>query len=92
MSRMRCVCGHSIVDITDFLPYKARILTNEDTDRPRQLLARAIIDLLEARRQGPDAERDFLIRFRVVYDGDDAESAATWWQVHGPNRSCPGAR
>ncbi len=76
MSRMGCVCGHVIRDQTDDLPYKARILADEDTQRPRELLAQAIIDLLEARRQGPDAERDYLIRFRVAFINDDEENAA----------------
>jgi hypothetical protein len=79
MSHMGCVCGHSIKDQTDFLPYKARMLADEDTQQPRHLLAQAIVALLDARNQGPDVERDFLIRFRATYyEWEDAESAAEW--------------
>lgn len=78
MSKMDCVCGHVIRDQTDDLPYKAWILVDEDTQRPIALLATAIVGLLEARRQGPDAERDYLIRFHVTYGNDEEEGAARW--------------
>jgi len=32
MSHIRCVCGHRISDITDFLPYKAYFLPDQDIE------------------------------------------------------------
>lgn len=76
MSRFRCACGHAIVDITDFLPYKARFMRDEDSQLPNELLAQAIVELLQAREQG--TQREFLIDFRIRYSGDTDETAATW--------------
>ena len=51
-----CTCGHGIVDQTDFLPYKARILADEDTEKPVNQLADALAQYWEAREQGRETE------------------------------------
>jgi len=33
MSKFGCRCGHVIVDQTDFLPYKAEVLSDQDSER-----------------------------------------------------------
>jgi len=33
MARLDCACGNTIRDNADFLPYKARLLPDEDTER-----------------------------------------------------------
>ncbi len=32
MSKLRCLCGHVIVDQTDYLPYKAYFIADEDEE------------------------------------------------------------
>lgn len=61
MSHFRCNCGHDIVDQTDFLPYKARILKDEDTEKPLDQLADILLQHLEERQQGREVE--FLRQF-----------------------------
>jgi hypothetical protein len=76
MSKLGCVCGHTIRDQTDFLPYKARILADEDTEKPTEILSTALVDCLDAQREG--RLRAFLIDFMVRYDGDTPETATSW--------------
>ncbi len=52
MSKLGCVCGHTIVDQTDFLPYKAHIREDEDVQKPIELLADILARYYEARQQG----------------------------------------
>jgi hypothetical protein len=56
MSHFGCTCGHSIHDQTDFLPYKARIRADEDTEKPIELLADTLSQHWEARQHGQEAE------------------------------------
>ena len=32
MTQFGCICGHQLSDITDFLPYKAHLIPDEDWD------------------------------------------------------------
>ncbi len=32
MSKLKCICGHNIVDQTDFLSYKAEYFSDEDNE------------------------------------------------------------
>lgn len=65
MSKFGCVCGHTIVDQTDFLPYMAHIREDEDTQKPIELLADILAQFWEARQQGQEAE--FLRQFELSY-------------------------
>jgi hypothetical protein len=56
MSKFGCTCGHTISDITDNLPYKARIREDEDTQKPVELLAEILAQFWEARQQGQETE------------------------------------
>lgn len=62
MFKLGCVCGHTIRDQTDFLPYKAYIREDEDTQRPIELLVNALAKFWEAREQNREAEfiREFI--------------------------------
>jgi hypothetical protein len=76
MSKLGCLCGHTIRDQTDFLPYKARILADEDTEKPREILAAALVDCLNAQQEG--RLREFLIDFNQRYAGHTPETATNW--------------
>jgi hypothetical protein len=52
MSKLRCDCGHVIVDQTDFLPYKASLLADEDSEAFWTELSRGLAELLVAVREG----------------------------------------
>ena len=72
MSHLGCICGYSIADQTDFLPYKAYILKDEDTEAPVERLADMLAQYWEARERG--AEADF-IRSYSTFLGKAAASA-----------------
>ena len=63
MSKFGCVCGYTIVDQTDNLPYKAHIREDEDTQKPIELLVDVLTRLLDARQQGRQAE--FIRQFEL---------------------------
>ncbi len=63
MSKLGCLCGHTIRDQTDFLPYKAYIREDEDTQKPIELLADTLARYYEAREQGQEAEVEFIRQF-----------------------------
>jgi hypothetical protein len=65
MSKFGCTCGHTIVDQTDFLPYKAHIREDEDTQKPIELLAETLSQFWEARQQGQEAE--FVRQFELSH-------------------------
>jgi hypothetical protein len=52
MSKLRCQCGHIIVDQTDYLPYKARFVPDEDEDADLQTVAGNILQFMLAREHG----------------------------------------
>lgn len=56
MSRFGCTCGYTIVDITDFLPYKAYFLSDEDTETSMELVVNRLAKFVEAREQGKQDE------------------------------------
>jgi hypothetical protein len=62
MSKLGCVCGYTIVDQTDNLPYKAYI-REEDTQKPIELLADVLARYYEARQQGQGDE--FVKEFEI---------------------------
>lgn len=63
MAKFRCICGHVIRDQTDFLPYKAYIREDEDTQKPIELLAEALAQYFDARQQG--REEEFIRTFEL---------------------------
>jgi hypothetical protein len=52
MSNFGCTCGHNLKDSTDFLPYKAYFLPDEDTDTSLNPVANLLAEFVEAREQG----------------------------------------
>lgn len=67
MGKLGCICGHVMYDQTDFLPYKARILADEDTQKPIEILADLLARYVEAREQGRGAE---IIREAIIREGE----------------------
>jgi hypothetical protein len=63
MSKLGCSCGHSMTDNTDFLPYKAHLREDEDTQKPIELLADVLERFWEARQRGQ--QDDFLRQFTL---------------------------
>jgi hypothetical protein len=74
MSKLGCTCGHYIRDQSDFLPYKARIREDEDTQKPIELLAETLAQWWEARQHGQEAE--FIRQFELTQG--EGERAAEW--------------
>lgn len=70
MSKLGCTCGNTIVDQTDFLPYKAYIREDEDTQKPIELLAELLSQYWEARQQGHEAE--FIRQFELSQSATEA--------------------
>lgn len=76
MSKLGCRCGHTIVDQTDNIPYKAFIRTHEDTEQPIDLLTELLAQFVEAREHG--TERDVLISFFKSHWRMQEAGAASW--------------
>ena len=58
MGKLRCPCGNVLSDITDDLPYKAYIRSDQDIEQPLDEMAQTIAGLLAARERGE--ERQYL--------------------------------
>lgn len=69
MSHFACTCGYPIVDITDFLPYKAYFLPDEDTESSLDRVVNLLAEFVEAREQGKQDE--FLARHEPWLSSDD---------------------
>lgn len=52
--RIRCMCGNSITDQTDYLPYKAWFLPDEDTDLAVDYVMTDVQAFIEARERGDE--------------------------------------
>jgi hypothetical protein len=52
MSSFRCGCGNTITDITDFLPYKAYFLPDQDIDDALAKTMEEVAEFIEARERG----------------------------------------
>lgn len=72
MSKFGCICGHVIVDQTDFLPYKSHLRDDEDVQKPVELLADALAQFWDARQQG---RQDDFIRELEMQRGEPAQFA-----------------
>jgi hypothetical protein len=67
VSKFRCRCGNVLADNTDFLPYKAYLREDEDTQKPIEVMADLLARYYEARQQGPEAEAEVIWQlFRSV--------------------------
>lgn len=55
MSKLGCICGHTIVDQTDDLPYKADFIRNQDADTVDQRTS-DIASFIEAIKNGKREE------------------------------------
>lgn len=69
MSKLRCLCGHVIVDQTDYLPYKAYFIADEDEEDFFQSAVSAIAEFVLVREQGK-LEEVYGRRFVEVYSKD----------------------
>lgn len=74
VSKFGCTCGNTFTDQTDFLPYKAHIREDEDTQKPVEILADTLSRFWEARQQGQEVE--FLRQF--AYSKGEPEENAAW--------------
>ena len=54
--RFRCTCGHVIRDQTNALPYKARLIPDEDVDADFSSFAKVLEAFLMARETGKQKE------------------------------------
>lgn len=72
MSKLGCICGHIIVDTTDFLPYKSNLRDDEDTQKPIELLADILARFWDARAEG--RQDDFIREFEMQC-GESAKGA-----------------
>lgn len=52
MSRLFCTCGHTITDITDYLPYKAYYTPDEDMEQALHDAEEKYRATVEARERG----------------------------------------
>ena len=52
MSKFGCTCGHSIIDQTDYLPYKGQILKDQDHERFFAGSAVSLVEFLAGVRSG----------------------------------------
>lgn len=52
MSKFQCLCGHIIRDQQNNLPYKAKVIANQDDDLLYDYTFSFITNLVEAREQG----------------------------------------
>jgi hypothetical protein len=69
MSKLACTCGNIIRDQTDFLPYKARWISDQDEDDFHHTLATVMAEAASALQQGK--WQDFLNRqFTSEYPRD----------------------
>jgi hypothetical protein len=59
MSQLVCKCGHIIIDQTDFLPYKARYYSDEDSKAYDETID-IVADFMIAREEG--RENDILMK------------------------------
>ena len=69
MSKLRCFCGHVIVDQTDALPYKAIFIADENDEEFSQSTLSAIEKIVIAWKQGKLSEL-FGEKFAEVYPKD----------------------
>ncbi len=69
MSHFNCVCGYVIVDITDYLPDKAYLLPDEDTETSLDSVVNLLAEFVEAREQGK--QDDFLARHEPWLESND---------------------
>lgn len=66
MSKLRCLCGHVIIDQTDALPYKAYFIADEDEENFFQSTVSAIEKFVISWKQGKLSEL-FGDKFVEVY-------------------------
>ena len=78
MAKLGCPCGNVISDNTDFLPYKARILADEDVQKPLDLITEELVGFIDAHNHGPEAERAFLVKAEARKEDVSEEEAARW--------------
>ena len=52
MSKLRCLCGHQIVDQADYLPYKAYLIADEDEENFFQFIVSVLEKFVLAREHG----------------------------------------
>ncbi len=56
MSKIKCLCGHIIVDQTDYLPYKAQFFADEDDELAWERFIVICADFVRAREAGKQNE------------------------------------
>jgi hypothetical protein len=86
MSKLVCRCGYSVVDQTDFLPHKAEVLSDQDSERIWDAAADAIADFFA--QNGDDARRTWTTSHLHTRGGADIDASSVVYQImkRGPHR------
>jgi hypothetical protein len=86
MSKLVCRCGYSIVDQTDFLPHKAEVLSDQDSERIWDVAADAIADFFS--QDGDEARRTWITSHLHARDGAEIDAVSVVYQImkRGPHR------
>lgn len=86
MSKLVCRCGNSIVDQTDFLPHKAEVLSDQDSERIWDAAADSIADFFS--RSTAEARRGWITSHLHAREGAEPDAASVAYQImkRGPHR------
>lgn len=80
MSKFGCTCGHSIIDRTDYLPYKGQVLKDQDHEAFFAGTAESLVEFLGGVRSGDLDEWHRKWPFlRGESDEDVAWSLMSWF-------------
>lgn len=79
MSKLHCKCGHTIVDQTDFLPNKAEVLSDEDSERIWDSAAEAVADFVSQR--GEAARRRWIAEQLGAHPPSDVDDADVIYRI-----------
>ncbi len=86
MSKLLCRCGYSIVDQTDFLPHKAEVLGDQDSEQIWDAAAESVADFFA--RSSAEARSEWVTLHLHAREGAAADPASVVYQImkRGPLR------
>jgi hypothetical protein len=79
VSKLRCKCGYTIVDQTDFLPHKAEVLSDQDSERIWDAAADAVADFI-SQDEGA-ARRRWIATHLGAHEPSDVDDAAVVYYI-----------
>ncbi len=77
MSKFGCSCGHTIVDQTDYLPYKGFITKDQDCEKVYDGIIKSVIDFLTLSKNG-EREKWLDKYFLLGYPRDLSDESVLW--------------